>query len=577
MKKFIYFLLIVSVTVSCSDVLNLSPESEVTSVNFFKSESDFETYSNQFYDFFPREGRGFVDFIWTDDNDSDNQIARGNGNIFALGTNTVNDNPPGYHGGGWDFENIRTVNYYLDKLEASDLPESAKNRWEAEGRFFRAYLYFDKVQKYGDVPWFSEALSETDEAIYKPRDPRAFVIDKIIEDLNFAIDYLPQEVGNKENIDRFVAHAFKARAMLFEGTFRKYHDLSEPHEDLLGQAVASAEVIMNEGNYALHTDGGPDNSFYNYFTLPRPGVSSETILARHFSTDLGITHWSQRFILLQAMTGFSKSLADDFLCTDGLPISLSPMFDPATDYDHIEDEMANRDPRMHQSIWNKGDLRLADPDQYFNEDNGRVPPFNQNFPTGYAIKKFSNTSRDLQVPGAADDGIHLFRLGEIYLIYAEAKAELGTITQNDLDISINRLRDRVGMPHMVMGTLQRDPNSDFDGSIAEIPQVSVLIDEIRRERRVELAAEGQRREDLMRWKAGQLLAQKKLGAKFNPEVYPDAVGEPFARTNEDGFIEPYQGLSFSPQFDENKNYLYPIPPSEIGLYPDGQLTQNPGW
>lgn len=579
MKDYIYkcgFLLILLLT-ACSDPLELEPESSITASNFFNTDSDFQVYANQFYDYFPREGRGFVDFIWTADNDSDNQIAQNDGNIFAFGANTVNDSPSGYSGGGWDFGNIRSVNFFLDNIETSTLSEETKNRWRAEGRFFRAYLYFDKVKKYGDVPWFDTALLETDPEVYKARDPRAAVITNIITDIDFAIDNLPQEIGNKEYIDFYVAHALKARVALYEGTHRKYHETGEPFAELLNQAAESAKVIMDENGYALHTEGGPSNSFYNYFTLPLPGTSSETILARHFSTDLGITHWSQRFIGGQAMTGFSKSLADDFLCKDGLPISLSPLFDEATDYDFIEVEMANRDPRMTQSIWNKGDLKLAGPDEYFNDDNNRVPPFNSTWPSGYGIKKFSNTDREFQVPGAADDGVYVFRLGEIYLIYAEAKAELGTLTQSDLDISINLLRDRVGMPHMTIVGLVRDLDSDFDGSISEIPGVSVLIDEIRRERRVELAAEGMRRDDIIRWKAGQLLAQTPLGAKFNPVVYPNAVGEPFARTNGDGFVEPYQGTARSRQFDENKNYLYPIPPSQIGLYPNGELKQNPGW
>ena len=302
-----------------------------------------------------------------------------------------------------------------------------------------------------------------------------------------------------------------------------------------------------------------------------PGESSETILARHFSNDRGVTHWSQRFIDGPG-TGFSKSFADDYLCTDGLPVSLSPLFDEDTDYDLLSSEMANRDGRMTQTIWSYNDQQWADPDAFFT-----TPRFNGSHNTGYSIKKWTSTNRALLVPGTGFDGIHLFRLGEIYLIYAEAKAELGTINQNDLDISINKLRDRVGMAHMELATLQRDPDSDFDGSISGIPSVSVIIDEVRRERRIELAAEGMRRDDIHRWKAGQLLVQTPLGAKFNPEVYPNAVGLPFARTNADGFIEPYQGNTRTRQFDENKNYLFPIPPSQIGLYPNGELTQNPGW
>lgn len=574
MKKLFYILLISILVGACSDDLNLVPESEISSANFFVSESDFRLYSNQFYDYFPREGRGFQDFIWRVDNNSDNQCERNNGNIFAFGVNTINDNPPTYGGGGWNFSDIRAVNFYLDNLKESPLAENAKARWEAEGRFFRAYLYFDKLRKYGDVPWFDTALSDNDEEIYKPRDPRTFVITKIMEDLDFAIAHLPQSEGNKDYIDRFVALAFKARAALYEGTFRKYHGTGDSPDELLSQAAQSCETIMNEGNYQLHTQGGPNNCYYNYFQLIDKASSNETILARTFSNELGVTHWSQRFMSTVQFTGFSKSLVDDYLCKDGLPVSLSPLFNPETDYDYLLDEMANRDPRMKQSIINPGDLRFTGPDLKYPND---LPIFNVNHPTGYNINKFRSTNRDLQVPGTGYDGIALFRLGEVYLIYAEAKAELGTITQTDLDNSINKLRSRVGMAPMVMNDLQRDPDSDFNGSIPEIPAVPVIIDEIRRERRIELAAEGMRRDDIVRWKAGQLLAQTPLGRKFNPEVYPSSVGRPWARTNEDGFLEPYQGSTRVRQFDENKNYLYPIPPDQIGLYPEGVLKQNPGW
>ncbi|UOY08303.1 RagB/SusD family nutrient uptake outer membrane protein [Muricauda sp. SCSIO 64092] len=577
MKIYNYlWIAIVWICASCSDVLDTEPDSVITENNFFTNESDFEIFSNKFYDYFPRDGRGFVNFIWNADNDSDNLHQMGDGNLLAFGANTINDNPPAYGGGGWSFSRIRSVNFMLGKIDEAPISDAAKNTWSAVGRFFRAYLYFDKVRKYGDVPWYDTALDETSEEIYRPRDPRATVIANIMADLDFAAANLPQDIGNKTTLDRYAALALKARVALYEGTYRKYHSLPEPWEELLNEAVEASLTIMDEGGYALHNDGDVNENYYNYFALRSPGESSETILARHYDISQAVGgHWSQRFIILQAMTGISKSLADDFLCTDGLPVALSPLFDPTTDYDLIEDEMANRDPRMHQTIFNIDVPILSDPIAYFNDE--QIPRFDQFFNTGYVIRKFSKLDRALQVPGAADDGAPVFRLGEIYLIFAEAKAELGTLEQADLDASINLLRNRVGMPPMQIATLERDPDSNFDGSLSEIPQVSVLIDEIRRERRVELACEGFRRDDLMRWKAGQLLTLTPLGAKFNGTRYPNAVDQNFARVNEDGFIEPYQGSVRPRLFDENKNYLFPIPPSEIGLYPNGELTQNPGW
>lgn len=578
MKTYKYlFMVSFFICISCSkDVLDTEPDSVITETNFFVSENDFEIFSNKFYSYLPQDGRGFVDFIWTKDNNSDNQHQFGDGNTIAFGAHTINDRPSRYHSFGWGFAQIRSVNYMLGKLSESTIPDEAKLKWEAVGRFFRAYLYYDKVIHYGDVPWYDKALDENSEEIYKARTPRAEVVNNILADLDFAINNLPQDIGNKTNLDKYSALALKARVALFEGTFRKYHALSDPWEGLLNQAVEASKAIMDEGGYTLHNDGNPNENYYNYFALRSPGESSETILARHYDINQGAGgHWSQRFIVLQAMTGLSKSLADDYLCTDGLPISLSPLFDSSTDYDLIQDEMANRDPRMPQTIFNKGVPRFSDPVEYFNEE--QLPPFNRFWPTGYAVRKFSKLDRTLQIPSAGDDGAPVFRLGEIYLINAEAKAELGTITQEDVNTTINLLRERVGMPPMLIGSLVRDPDSNFDGSQSEVPAVSVLIDEIRRERRIELAAEGFRRDDLMRWKAGQLLTLTPLGAKFNPSVYPDAVDQNFARTNADGFIEPYQGGTRPRLFDENKNYLFPIPPSEIGLYPNGELTQNPGW
>src|SRR5690606_13932233 len=109
------------------------------------------------------------------------------------------------------------------------LSDQQKNRWRAEGRFFRAYLYYDKLRKYGDVPWYGKSLNELDADVYKPRDPRGTVVNNILTDLDFAVENLPQTIGNKENIDKFVALALKARIALFEGTFRKYHALPEPY------------------------------------------------------------------------------------------------------------------------------------------------------------------------------------------------------------------------------------------------------------------------------------------------------------------------------------------------------------
>jgi len=175
--------------------------------------------------------------------------------------------------------------------------------------------------------------------------------------------------------------------------------------------------------------------------------------------------------------------------------------------------------------------------------------------TGYRIIKFfSPTQRDFEYQrNVLDDPI--FRYAEVLLNFAEAKAELGEISQQDLDISVNLLRDRVGMPHMKTNIDFVDPNwPDW-----EVP-IEPLINEIRRERRIELAVEGFRFDDLRRWKAGKLVT--------NPKTY---LGARDPATN--NYRVLYPGRESRPWDD--KNYLYPLPLNELTM--NNNLTQNPGW
>ena len=102
----------------------------------------------------------------------------------------------------------------------------------------------------------------------------------------------------------------------------------------------------------------------------------------------------------------------------------------------------------------------------------------------------------------------MLRYAEVLLNLAEAKAELGTITQSDLDRTVNVIRDRAGMPHLTLNPVM-DPKYAAEG-------LSSLIIEIRRERRVVLCFEDTRYQDLMRWKWGKRLANRVLGLRCEP-------------------------------------------------------------
>ena len=256
---------------------------------------------------------------------------------------------------------------------------------------------------------------------------------------------------------------------------------------------------------------------------------------------------------------------DAYLCKCGKPISLCK--EHFLGHDSIQAEMLNRDPRLTQTVCYPGkDLQRK-------TMKPSIPGSNistGNIPTGYQIIKYwvDDPAEYLRYQQGILDA-PIFRYAEILLIYAEAKAELGECTQEDLDKSINLLRKRAGMPDMIIADLVKDPMSDF-------PSFPVLLDEIRRERRVELAIEGMRYDDLMRWKAGKLLEKTVRGMKFVQSQYPTVVVGKHIDVDKDGFILPYWNiLPNGRTFDESKHYYFPLPTEELVI--NKNLKQNPGW
>jgi hypothetical protein len=275
-------------------------------------------------------------------------------------------------------------------------------------------------------------------------------------------------------------------------------------------------------------------------------------------------------------------MVDSYLCLDGKPISVSSMYQGDRT---LKSLVANRDPRLNQTIM------VDDGKHVLWEDNNpptvfTVPLFVQcpdNSSTGYHQGKgFVPNYADYAVTGWGSlQGIIYFRYAEVLLIYAEAKAELGTITQADIDKTVNALRKRVGMDNGLLdiGNITTDPNWEF-------ANLSPILQEIRRERKVELACEGYRLDDIFRWAAADELIRGKrpLGAVLEQWYnYPDATPaflEAVAKlpVDSDGYMDPYRDFSAMDsgyQFNLDRDYLSPIPTNEILLNPN--LTQNPGW
>jgi hypothetical protein len=560
-KAIIYFSMLMLALASCKreDLLDRTPQDGLSEPVFFKNESDLKLYCNTLYSLLPVQKAVDRDNN-IDDNNSDDMVPAQK-NAFLAGQYVIP-----VTGGGWVWEDIRKCNYFLQRYQRAEADEAVKNKYAAEARFFRALLYWQKVKRFGDVPWYSKDLNEQSPELYTPRNKHKDVMDSVLADLNFAVEHLPAPAdAEKDRLHKYAAAALKARICLWEGTFRKYHGLGD-QQRYLREAVTAAELIINSGLYELYSTGDPAKDYYNLFIQEELGNNKEAIMAKRYVKDVMMHNLTRQ--LGESNTGFSNNFARAFLCKDGLPISLSPLYKGD---DSPEEESANRDPRYAQLIATRGFVFLANADG--SKDTISLPRIGTSItPTGYQVIK--GRSSDLAQWNAAQSTLDLFifRYAEILLIDAEAKAELNECDQVVLDRTINKIRSRVGMPPMLIAALEKDPASDF-------PALPVLLDEIRRERRIELAAEGSRFDDLLRWKAGKRTEDPStiLGMKLLPAVraqYPNQGQVRDIQVDADGYIRVYTDIRNRVWND--KLYLYPIPTQELTLNPK-LLPQNGGW
>ncbi|MDD2330500.1 MAG: RagB/SusD family nutrient uptake outer membrane protein [Bacteroidales bacterium] len=590
MKRYIIIAIaLITGLTACDDLLDTKPLSQISPATYFKTETDLQLFSNTFYN-------NLLDKSPYDDQ-SDLYIQQ-NLSAEMIGGNrrTVPNS-----GGGWSWGDLRKMNTLLGHIDQCE-DEAAVVKYTALTRFFRAYFYFEKVKRFGDVPWYETELGSADEELYKPRDSRELVMSKMIEDIDYAIENLPSEVSTYR-VNRWAALALKARFCLYEGTYRKYHNLSLEGNDYsyyLQQSVAAAEKLINDGPYTLYSTGNPNKDYLTLFAQENAS-KDEYILAIKFDYSLGIYHnaTAHTVVATQGRPGLTRKMVNSYLMVDGTAFTDQEGWQEASFIEEVKD----RDPRLAQSIRTPGYTRIGTTKVLAPDLTGSV--------TGYHPVKFvqdptaSGGQVDRNDRSTAD--LPVFRLGEVLLNYAEAKAELGTLNQGDLDLSINKLRERVGMPYLQMSAANGDP--DWYLSSAEYGYTNVsgsnkgVILEIRRERAIELNQEGFRFEDLVRWKAGYSIDQEINGIYFKqPGAYdltgdgvsdailyaegtskptaPDGVqlleiGKDILLTEGDhGYIYYHKNIARTP-FSEVRDYLYPIPINERSL--NNNLTQNPGW
>lgn len=574
MKKHFAILLIALAAVSCKDWLVREPQDELSPDTYFTTEQECRLYTNRFYLMFPG-GSG----IYGEDAD---YIIPSVLSAEVAGNRTVPSTAS-----SWNWDNLRTVNFFIVNADNCKDP-AVRDKYLGLARFFRAYFYFEKVKRYGDVPWLDEPLDADDKSLYRGRDDRKTVMAHVLEDIDFSISRLPA-VKNVYEVTKWTALALKSRIFLFEGTYRKYHGLGD-WESCLEQASAAAGEFIQSSGYSLFSTGTtPYLNLFNTVDTDR----TEIILTRGYSSALSLVHDVNGRYTSTTMgkPGLAKDVVDSYLMADGTRFTDQAGYATMT----FTEETRERDPRLAQTIRTPGYMRVGTAE--------KLAPNLAASTTGYQIIKYVGAPK-YDAYNTSENDLPLFRTAEVYLNYAEALAELGTLSQADLDKSVNKIRKRAGMPSMMLQEVNENPDRYLMAEATGYPGVSGVntgvILEIRRERTVELIAEGFRYWDLMRWKAGKRLTRPFLGMYFPGTGSYDLDGNgtvdfilyegqaPAAATGvvtmslqeaaltggTSGNITVHGNITR--KFDENKDYLYPVPTDDRVLT-GGVVSQNPGW
>lgn len=593
-KNIFAALLAIIILPSCNkDFLQRTPQTEITADAFFNSAQDLQTYSNGFY--------SQLNVPYTDLNSDNVSSYSGAGEVDIM----VRGNLTPANAGGWnDWSNLRSINFMLDNAGKATGDTTAIQHYIGIARFFRAWFYFNKVKTYSDVPWYSHAMNANDNSLYKPEDPRAAVVDSIMSDLQYAVDHINPGRGDGTRVSKWSALQLMARFCLFEGTFRKYHpeiNLSGDDRKFLQKAAWAAQQIMQSGIFSITGSGAA--GYRALFTSPSLSGNAEIIQWINYNQQLGVGN--NTHTVLGWEWSLSRSLEESYLMKDGTPFTSHPGYDTLS----FTQVFNNRDPRMAETIAYPG----------YSPNNNGTPYIAKPNLGGYDQLKFY--PRDpAQRQGWVQDysGLPLFRYAETLLIYAEAQAELGTITQADIDQTINVLRDRVQMPHLNMALANAGTDPVLAAYYPNVtgPDQGVIL-EIRRERRVELACEGLRYDDLDRWYAGKRLQDSQEGMyvpalggldltgdgqpdiailaspndttpiaglppdvrKSLPKFYlkdANGVNNNFYLTNgNSGFIAFTVNRDQPRNFIEPQYYYRPIPLSQVVLNP--KLKQPYGW
>lgn len=586
-KQYLWLLLLSFLMAGCE--LEQEPESTTPKSAVFGSESGLQLYAYSFYSMLP-QGSTRLDAM------SDYMVVRTVPNFIQENTFAP------VLSSGWDWGDLRNINYFIQNNKDPKVPAEVRKHYMGVAKFFRAYFYMEKVIRFGDVPWIGKPLDVSDPVLYGPRDPRALIMDSVLADINYACANLraPND-PTRSMVTKWIAYAYKARLALFEGTFRKYHTelgLTASANTWLNEAAVAAKAVMDGGGFSISATGGAGKSYRNLFISTTP-VIGEVMLSSVMDltlNELNDANWYWTSGTYGDKANFSRAFINTYLNLDGSPYTNNPAYTTML----FKDEVKNRDLRLKQTI------RLGDYKRISGGLQVPAPPlFSYTF-TGYQPIKWTLDDMYYDTRDLNNNSISMFRYAEVLLNYAEAKAELGTLTDADWAATVGLLRARGGI---TTGLTTKPTVIDPYMQSVYFPNITdPSIIEIRRERGIELCLEGFRFNDILRWKRGELMNLDWNGFYVATLVTPMDL-------NEDGILDVafYTGTRPSPAVSgvtyvnisptisgavnsqllkngtsgeltwmnnikrkwDDKMYYYPIPQSAVLQNP--ALGQNPGW
>ena len=602
MKKHICQCVLIALSVVLWGSCDLTEEQQSTAGRpmIFGSESGLKAYAYSFYNQLPNHsGASRLDETAAD------YTAKNATNTYESGAYTVNTST------NWSWSDLRNINYFLKNNTNEAVSESVRNNYTGIARFFRAYFYFDKLVTYGEVPWIDEPIANDDiESLYAPRDSRDVIISKIIDDLDYAYEFIleTKATGNSNTINKWTAAFFKSRVCLFEASWRKYHAGTDyvkgctiSSDELFEKAAEAAKLVMDHSGYSIYTSGTYANgrgAYRDLFTSDN-AITQEVMLA--CSTDpalqLGDQNWWYNSSTYGPHMCMTRVFAKTYLNLDGTFYN-----EKKSDgsYKTFVEETTGRDTRLNQTIRGY--------DYTCKTTQGEYAPTAANFVghtlTGYQFTKYVLDDEAIDNGANNYNDLPIFRYAEVLLNYAEAKAELKSLTDSEWEQTIGQLRRRAGITG---GDLEHLP-TQVDPYLHDTfyPDINdpVLL-EIRRERAIELCLEGVRLNDLKRWNCGELWEKLAWTGVYIPaldkpiDMNGDGVNDVFftkdanyngeykgiavklnnLQTVQELTDDPKHGFIYNYRIDTkvwNDNmYLYPIPQEVRNLNPN--LTQNPGW